>query len=61
LTLGQEFFAYVETFTGDLDRLDLALREVYRLALGGIAAGTGLNSLPRFNRHVAAQITTKVR
>jgi fumarate hydratase class II len=56
LTLGQEFSGYVGMLTDDLDRLDLALRGVYRLALGGTAVGTGLNSLPGFDKSVAAQI-----
>ncbi|HEX4592479.1 MAG TPA: class II fumarate hydratase [Gemmataceae bacterium] len=56
LTLGQEFSGYVGMLTDDLDRLDLALRGVYRLALGGTAVGTGLNSLPGFDTAVAAEI-----
>jgi fumarate hydratase, class II len=56
LTLGQEFSGYVGMLTDDLERLELALRGVYRLALGGTAVGTGLNSLPGFDREVAAQI-----
>jgi fumarate hydratase class II len=56
LTLGQEFSGYVGMLTDDLDRLDLALRGVYRLALGGTAVGTGLNSLPGFDKDVAAEI-----
>ena len=35
---------------------DLALRGVYRLALGGTAVGTGINAQPGFDREVAAQI-----
>jgi fumarate hydratase class II len=56
LTLGQEFSGYVGMLTDDIDRLDLALRGVYRLALGGTAVGTGLNSLPGFDKAVAGQI-----
>jgi fumarate hydratase class II len=56
LTLGQEFSGYVGMLNDDLERLDLALRGVYRLALGGTAVGTGLNSLPGFDKNVAAQI-----
>src|SRR5215831_11520675 len=56
LTLGQEFSGYVGMLDDDLERLDLALRGVYRLALGGTAVGTGLNSLPGFDKAVAAQI-----
>jgi fumarate hydratase class II len=56
LTLGQEFSGYVGMLEDDLERLQLALRGVYRLALGGTAVGTGLNSLPAFGQQVAAQI-----
>src|SRR6476469_8106650 len=56
LTLGQEFSGYVGMLDDDLQRLELALRGVYRLALGGTAVGTGLNSLPGFDKGVAAQI-----
>ncbi len=56
LTLGQEFSGYVAMLDDNLDRLDLALRGVYRLALGGTAVGTGLNAEPGFDREVAAQI-----
>src|SRR3984885_8445387 len=56
LTLGQEFSGYVGMLDDNLERLDLALRGVYRLALGGTAVGTGLNSAPGFDREVAVQI-----
>jgi fumarate hydratase class II len=56
LTLGQEFSGYVGMLDDDLERLELALRGVYRLALGGTAVGTGLNSEPGFDKDVAAQI-----
>jgi fumarate hydratase, class II len=56
LTLGQEFSGYVGMLDDDRERLEVALRGVYRLALGGTAVGTGLNSLPGFDKEVAAQI-----
>src|SRR6266446_1522603 len=56
LTLGQEFSGYVGMLADDLERLEPALRGVYRLALGGTAVGTGLNSQPGFDKDVAAQI-----
>ncbi|PWT83070.1 MAG: class II fumarate hydratase, partial [Acidobacteria bacterium] len=56
LTLGQEFSGYVGMLGDDLERLTLALRGVYRLALGGTAVGTGINSLPDFDKNVAGQI-----
>jgi fumarate hydratase class II len=57
LTLGQEFSGYVGMLDDNLERLDLALGGVYRLALGGTAVGTGLNAERGFDRQVAAQIT----
>ena len=56
LTLGQEWSGYVGMLGDDLDRIDDALKGVYRLALGGTAVGTGLNSTPDFPEAVAAQI-----
>src|SRR6202158_2969696 len=56
LTLGQEFSGYVGMLADNLERMDLALRGVYRLALGGTAVGTGLNSQPGFDKDVASQI-----
>jgi fumarate hydratase, class II len=56
LTLGQEFSGYVGMLYDDLGRLELALRGVYRLALGGTAVGTGINAQPDFDHDVAAQI-----
>jgi fumarate hydratase, class II len=40
----------------DLDRIDDALKGVYRLALGGTAVGTGINAEPGFAEAAAAEI-----
>jgi fumarate hydratase class II len=56
LTLGQEWFGYVGVLTDDIDRIETALGGVYRLALGGTAVGTGINSAPGFAEAAAAQI-----
>jgi fumarate hydratase, class II len=56
LTLGQEWSGYVEVLTDDLERIESALPGVYRLALGGTAVGTGLNSVPGFAEAAADQI-----
>ncbi len=40
----------------DLERIEDALKGVYRLALGGTAVGTGLNAAPGFAEAVAAEI-----
>ncbi len=44
LTLGQEFSGYVGMLDDAIERIEQALTEVYRLALGGTAVGTGLNA-----------------
>ena len=56
LTLGQEWSGYVGMLDDDVDRIEDALKGVYRLALGGTAVGTGLNSTPDFPEAAAAQI-----
>jgi fumarate hydratase class II len=56
LTYGQEWSGYVGMLTDNLDRIELALRGVYRLALGGTAVGTGINTAPDFGDAAAAEI-----
>jgi fumarate hydratase class II len=56
LMLGQEFSGYVGLLDDNLERLTDALKGLYRLALGGTAVGTGINSTPEFAADVAAQI-----
>ncbi len=56
LTLGQEWSGYAAALTDDLERIEDALKGVYRLALGGTAVGTGINSAPGFAEAAAAQI-----
>jgi fumarate hydratase class II len=56
LTLGQEWSGYAGMLTDDLERIELALPGVYRLALGGTAVGTGINAAPGFAEAVAAEI-----
>jgi fumarate hydratase class II len=56
LTLGQEWSGYVGMLDDNLDRLQDALKGVYRLALGGTAVGTGLNAAPGFGEAAAAEI-----
>jgi fumarate hydratase class II len=48
LTLGQEWSGYAGMLTDDLERIETALTGVYKLALGGTAVGTGINSAPGF-------------
>ncbi|MGB7770115.1 MAG: class II fumarate hydratase, partial [Verrucomicrobiia bacterium] len=56
LTLGQEWSGYAEMLADNLERIEAALPGVYRLALGGTAVGTGINSAPGFAEAAAAEI-----
>ncbi len=56
LTLGQEFSGYVDQLDHDLYRLQAVLTDLYELAIGGTAVGTGLNTHPEFAERVAARI-----
>jgi len=56
LTLGQEWSGYVGMLADNLERIEDALQGVYRLALGGTAVGTGINSAPGFAEAAAAEI-----
>src|ERR1700747_606599 len=56
LTLGQEWSGYAGVLSDALERIESALQGVYRLALGGTAVGTGINSAPGFAEAAAAEI-----
>jgi fumarate hydratase, class II len=56
LTLGQEWSGYAGVLADDLNRIEDALKGIYRLALGGTAVGTGINAAPGFGDAAAAEI-----
>lgn len=56
LTLGQEFSGYVAQLDLSLHALRTNTPELYRLAIGGTAVGTGLNTHPKFAEMVSAEI-----
>ncbi|GGH06942.1 fumarate hydratase class II 1 [Alsobacter metallidurans] len=56
LTLGQEFSGYAAQVELGIARIRAALPNLYPLAQGGTAVGTGLNAHPRFADAVAAKI-----
>src|ERR1700761_1106144 len=56
LTLGQEWSGYAGMLADDVERIEDALKGVYRLALGGTAVGTGINAAPGFAEAAAAEI-----
>ncbi|WP_019215629.1 class II fumarate hydratase [Legionella tunisiensis] len=58
LTLGQEFSGYVAQLDACIHRIEQVMPELYELALGGTAVGTGLNTHPQFAVKAATHIAT---
>ena len=56
LTLGQEFGGYAYQVKQGIARVKAGLKNVYFLAQGGTAVGTGLNTKKGFDKQVAANI-----
>jgi len=56
ITLGQEWSGYAGMLDDDIERIEDALKGVYRLALGGTAVGTGINAAPGFAETAAAEL-----
>ncbi len=56
LTLGQEFSGYTHQIAQGIARLDAALANIYPLAQGGTAVGTGLNTPIGWDVRVAGEI-----
>lgn len=58
LTLGQEISGWVAQLDLALKAIRATLPQLYELALGGTAVGTGLNAHPKYGETVAAEIAT---
>ncbi len=56
LTLGQEFSGYVVNLEEAYERIEWALKDVYKLAIGGTAVGTGINTHPEFSETAVKNI-----
>lgn len=56
LTMGQTFSGYAAQIRGAAAAVRAALPQMYELAAGGTAVGTGLNSHPQYAVEVAAEI-----
>jgi fumarate hydratase, class II len=56
LTVGQEWWGYARQLSQALSGLERACADLYELAAGGTAVGTGLNAPPGFGAEVAARI-----
>lgn len=56
LTLAQEFSGYAHQVRKSIERVNAALGDIYELAQGGTAVGTGLNTRPGWGEEVAANM-----
>jgi fumarate hydratase class II len=61
LTLGQEFSGYVDQLAQAQAALRATLPGVHRLAIGGTAVGTGLNTHPQFARRVCERLSHETK
>jgi len=57
LTLGQEFSGYQSQLKKCIIRIENALKEIYHLAQGGTAVGTGLNTKKNFDKKIIKEIS----
>ena len=56
ISLGQEFSGYEVQLKRCIERIEYALKEIYYLAQGGTAVGTGLNSRKGFDKKIVKEI-----
>ncbi|MDA9071849.1 class II fumarate hydratase [Candidatus Pelagibacter sp.] len=56
LSLGQEFSGYQAQLMKCIERIEYALKEIYFLAQGGTAVGTGINSKKGFDKKIIKEI-----
>ncbi|MFL6928384.1 MAG: class II fumarate hydratase [Xanthobacteraceae bacterium] len=61
LTLGQEFSGYAAQVKSGIRRVRFGLKELYPLAQGGTAVGTGLNAKRQFGRLFAKRVAEITR
>ena len=57
ITLGQEFSGYHTQLKKCIIRIESALKEIYYLAQGGTAVGTGLNTRKNFDKKIVREIS----
>ena len=56
LSLGQEFSGYQVQLKKCIERIEIALKEIYFLSQGGTAVGTGINSKKGFDKKIIKEI-----
>jgi len=57
LTLGQEFSGYQSQLQDCINRIKIAIKEIYFLAQGGTAVGTGINTKKNFDKKICREIS----
>ena len=61
LTLGQEFSGYQSQIEQGIIRIKSALEEIYYLAQGGTAVGTGINTKKNFDKKIINEINKQTK
>ena len=63
LTLGQEFSGYQSQLEDCISRIKYSINEIYFLAQGGTAVGTGINTKKNFDKKICKEISklTKIK
>ncbi len=56
ITLGQEFSGYHSQLSKCIERIEYALKEIFFLAQGGTAVGTGLNTRKGFDKKIVLEL-----
>ncbi len=56
LSLGQEFSGYQSQLEECIKRIEFSLNEIYYLAQGGTAVGTGINTKKNFDKKIVSEI-----
>ncbi len=57
ISLGQEFSGYHNQLKQSIDRIEYALKEIFYIAQGGTAVGTGVNTKKGFDTKVVREIS----
>ncbi len=57
ISLGQEFSGYQSQLEDSIKRIKLSLKEIFFLAQGGTAVGTGINTSKNFDKKIVKEIS----
>lgn len=61
LSVGQEFSGYVSLLQDSYNQIKFALKNIYKIAAGGTAVGTGLNSHPKFDKMITNELISETK